>query len=110
AALTTPALAGHPVSVLAPRELSATRIIDVIAAAGGHELRLAVGAHGPGGWSIPGSIPIAMTVDGIAPPFGGAAGRGAPTGKPAAGVRLVLDSAPEGAIKAAKAADHGALT
>ena len=92
AALTTPALAGHPVSVLAPRELPAARIVDVIAAAGGHELRLAVGVRGPGGWSSPGSIPVAMTV------------------KPAAGVRLALDSSPEVAIKAAKAADRAALT
>jgi hypothetical protein len=91
-ALATPALAGHPVSVLAPRELSAARIVDVIAAAGGHELRLAIGVRGPGGWSVPGAIPIAMTV------------------KPAAGVRLVLDDTPEVAIKAAKAADRGALT
>jgi hypothetical protein len=92
AALTTPALAGHPVSVLAPRELPAARIVDVIAAAGGHELRLAVGARGPGGWSIPGSIPIALTA------------------RPAAGVRLTLDSSPDLAIKAAKAADRAALT
>ncbi|MEO7729748.1 MAG: hypothetical protein ABIY55_02165 [Kofleriaceae bacterium] len=92
AALATPALAGHPVSVLAPRDLSAARIVDVIAAAGGHELRLAVGARGPGGWSIPGSIPLALT------------------NKPSAGVRLTLDSSPDLAIKAAKAADRGALT
>ena len=91
AALTTPALAG-PISVLAPRELPAARIVDVIAAAGGHELRLAVAARGPGGWSVPGSIPIAMTA------------------KPASGIRLAVDSSPENAIKAAKAADHAALT
>jgi len=91
-ALATPALAGHPVSVLAPRDLPAARIVDVIAAAGGHELRLAVGARGPGGWSIPGAIPVALT------------------GKPSAGVKLTLDSSPDVAIKAAKAADRAALT
>jgi hypothetical protein len=92
-ALTTPALDGKPIAVLAPRELPATRIVDVIAAAGGHELRLAVGARGPGGWSVPGTIPIAM----IARPV-------------AAGLRLTLDGTPDLAIKAATAAPRAQLT
>jgi len=92
AALRTPALAGQPISVLAPRELPAARVADVVAAAGGHELRLAVGARGPGGWSLPGAIPIAMT------------------SKPSAGVRITLDSAIDAAVKAAKAAPAAELT
>ncbi len=92
AALATPALAG-PLAVLAPRELPAARIVDAIAAAGGHELRLAVGARGPGGWSMPGVIPIAL----LARPAAG-------------GVRLTLDSTPDTAIKAASATPRAELT
>jgi hypothetical protein len=89
AALTRPALAGRPIAVLAPYALDAARIADVIGAAGGHDLRLAVAAGGPPGWNVPGTLPIAL----VARPAVG-------------GVRLVLDSAAgAGAADAANAAD-----
>jgi hypothetical protein len=98
-ALSRPALAGHPVAVVAPYALDAARVADVIDAAGGHELRLAVAGGGPAGWDVPAALPIALG------------------GRPlAAAVQLVLaapagtpgatdaSSAAEPAIRAARAA------
>lgn len=73
------------VAVVAPRELPAARLAEVVAAAGGHRLELTVGAHGPGGWTMPGSLPIALI--------------GKPDPKAA---KLALGGSPELAIKAAK--------
>ncbi|HEU4733402.1 MAG TPA: hypothetical protein VFT22_36165, partial [Kofleriaceae bacterium] len=36
------------------------RLADVVAAAGGHELRLAVAGRGPRGFSAPAALPIAL--------------------------------------------------
>lgn len=62
AALAAPALAGQPIAVLAPRSLPAARIAQVVAAAGDHELRLAIAIPGPGGWAIPTTLPVALSV------------------------------------------------
>ncbi|TMQ02591.1 MAG: hypothetical protein E6J90_12640 [Deltaproteobacteria bacterium] len=75
-----------PWAVLAPHALAAARVAQVVAAAGGHELRLAVAVPGPGGWSVPGALPIALTA------------------RPADGARIAL-GAPGDAIAAARAAD-----
>jgi hypothetical protein len=95
AALAKPALAEHPAALLAPSGLAATRLIDVIGAAGGHDIRLAVATQGPPGWIIPGTVPISL----IAKP---AAAR-------AAGVRLALDATADEAIKAARATSRADL-
>src|SRR5262249_36885823 len=92
AALARPEHAG-PVAVLAPRELPAARLLDAIRAAGGHELRLAVGDAELPGWTIPVTIPIAL---------------GASAARP--GLRLVLDASAFEAMKAAKAAPRAELT
>jgi hypothetical protein len=92
AALARPALAGRPVAVLAPYALDAARIADLVGAAGGHDLRLAVAAGGLPGWNVPGTLPIMLVA------------------KPAAGgVHLVLaasagDPRDAGAMNAASAA------
>lgn len=88
AALGKPALAGRPITLLAPTGLAAARIVEVIGAAGGHDLRLAVAVPGPGGWTLPGTLPIAL----VATP-----------GRAGAGVRLALDASPDAAIQAARA-------
>jgi len=51
---------GHPTLLLAPRALPAARLAVIVAAAGGHELRLAVAAPNPGGWSLPTALPVAL--------------------------------------------------
>jgi hypothetical protein len=94
AALDKPALAGHPVALLAPEGLGATRIVEVIGAAGGHDVRLAVAAEGPPGWTLPGTVPISL----IAKPA-----------QAGAGIRLALDANADEAIKAAKAAPRADL-
>ncbi|HEU0034403.1 MAG TPA: hypothetical protein VFQ53_27460 [Kofleriaceae bacterium] len=84
------------VTVFAPRELPAARIVDALAVTGGTEARLAVAAHGaPTGWTLPGTIPIALAAAGD---------------KPA--TTLVLDADPDTVIKdaKAKAATLGAVT
>ena len=95
AALGTPALAGHPVALLAPNGLRAARLVEVIGVAGGHDLRLAVAAPGPRGWTLPGTVPISLQ---------GKPARGAGTG-----VRLVLDATGFEAMKAAKATPRAKL-
>ena len=87
AALGKPALAG-PIALLAPTGLAATRVAQVIGAAGGHELRLAVAVPGPGGWTLPGTLPIAL----VATP-----------GHAGTGIRLALDASPDAAIEVARA-------
>jgi hypothetical protein len=78
---------GDPVALLAPRSLPAARIADVVAAAGGHDLRLGVGLPGPGGWTLPGTLPVALLA------------------RPAAhGVRIELAGDPAPAIAAVRAA------
>ncbi|HEX4419279.1 MAG TPA: hypothetical protein VH165_15310 [Kofleriaceae bacterium] len=52
--------ADHPAAVLAPHALHATRVAEVVAAAGGHPVRLAVAVPGPRGWSAAGTLPIAL--------------------------------------------------
>jgi hypothetical protein len=94
AALARPERAGHPAAVLAPRELPASRIIDAVAAAGGHELRLAGGDLELLGWTIPVAIPIAL--------------RASAPGRPA-GMRIVLDATAFEAMKAVKAAPRAEL-
>ena len=95
AALAKPALAGHPVALLAPSGLAVTRLIDVIAAAGGHDLRLAVEVPGPPGWTVPGTVPISLSAK--------------PAHTDGAGVRLALDATADEPIKAAKTAPRDAL-
>ena len=87
-------LAGHPVALLAPNGLGAARIADVIAAAGGHDLRLAVAAQALRGWSIPGTVPISLLDK---PPPG------------TSGIRLTLGASPGEAMKAAKATPRAEL-
>jgi hypothetical protein len=86
AALAKSGAAGAPVAVLAPPALGAARIAEVIAAAKGRELRLAVAQPGPGGWTLPGTLPIDLV------------GR-------RAGPALRLGGAADAAIHAAEAAD-----
>jgi len=87
AALARPALAGHAVAVLAPYALDAGRIADVVGAAGGHELRLAVAMGNTLGWTVPGVMPIGLFV-----------------GPAKGGVRIVLNAS------AADADDGGATS
>jgi hypothetical protein len=77
-----------PVAVLAPRALAAARIAQVVDAAGGHDLRLVVATPGPGGWAVPGTVPIAL----VARPAAG-------------GARIALGASAEAAIAATRAAD-----
>jgi hypothetical protein len=95
AVLAAPALAGHPVLLLAPRALPAARLAAVVAAAGGHELRLAVAAPNPGGWILPAALPIALIA------------RGAPRRPKIAGdgIHLLLANNIDALVHAASAAD-----
>jgi hypothetical protein len=72
-----------PIAMIAPRALPADRIARAIAAAGGAELRLAVGVPGPGGWILPAALPVALIA------------RGAP-----GGMRIALDEPAAAAIAA----------
>jgi hypothetical protein len=84
------ALAQGPIAVLAPQGLAAGRIADAVAAAGGHEVRLAVGVPGPGNWVIPAALPTVLTA--------------APSVPAAPRLRLALDATGDAAIQAAQAA------
>ncbi len=90
AALARPELAGQPIALLAPSGLAATRIVEVIGAAGGHDLRLAVAVPGPQGWTFPGTVPISLTAT---PGTGDTGGTS---------IQLTLDATAGGAIKTAK--------
>lgn len=94
AALARPAFAGKPVALLAPRELAAERVYEAVAAAGGHDLRLAVATLVLRNWIIPGTVPIALT---------------AKAPRQAGGVQIALDDTAVEAIKAAKAAPRDKL-
>lgn len=49
------------IAVIAPKELPARRLVDVALAAGTHPLVLAVEAAGaPGGWHLPGTVPVVL--------------------------------------------------
>jgi hypothetical protein len=93
AALRRRELAGKPVALLAPRQLPAERIYEAVAAAGGHDLRLAVARLELRNWVIPATVPIALTA------------------RPArrAGVRLALDDTAVEAIKSAQATPRAKL-
>ena len=91
AALTKLAPAG-PIAVFAPHGLPAARLAALVAARGPATLHLAVVATGPVGWSMHGTVPVAL---GHIP---------AP-----AGVRLVVDDTGDAAVTAAKAASRDAL-
>lgn len=108
AALAVPALASQPVAVLAPYGLSAARVAEVVAHAGGRELRLAAALPGPGGWTVPGTIPVALLGEPRAahPTTGPRPGSAAPA--PGPGIALSLGSA-DAAIAAAHAASPEAL-
>jgi hypothetical protein len=93
AALARPELAGHPVALLAPRQLPMTRIIEAVAAAGDRDIRLAVGDLELLHWSIPATVPISLRT--------GPAARD--------GLRFVLDATGFEALKAVKAAAPEAL-
>lgn len=86
AALATPAFAGRAAAVLAPRALPAARIAQVVAAAKGHEVRIAAGAPGPGGWSVPVAVPVALIA------------------RSPGGVRIALGGDASAAVAAARAA------
>jgi hypothetical protein len=90
AALARRELADQPIALLAPSGLPASRIVDVVGAAGGHALRLAVGAPGPGGWLLPTVVPVAL----LATPA-------------ASSRRLTLAASPGSAIDGARAARSG---
>jgi hypothetical protein len=79
------------VALFAPAGMPASRIVEVVALAGGTtELVLAVTAQaGPGGWAMYGIVPIALRTAG---------------GKAARGVSLALSASADEAVKAAKAA------
>lgn len=89
AALAKPELAGHPIALLAPNGLGAARVVEVVAAAGGHDLRLAVADVQVRGWTVPVTVPISLL--------------GKPVGAGPTGVRLTLDATGYEAAKAAKA-------
>jgi hypothetical protein len=95
AALARRELAGEPVALLTPRELPAERIYEAVAAAGGHELRLAVARLELRNWVIPATVPIALAA--------------APRRRAAAGLRFILDGTAVEAIKAAQAAPRARL-
>ena len=97
AALARPELAGQPIALLAPSGLAATRIVEVIGAAGGHDLRLAVASPGPRGWTLPGTVPISLTAK---PGAGGTGGTS---------IRIPLDATALDAIKTAKATPRADL-
>jgi hypothetical protein len=85
--------AGSPVALLAPRQLPASRIVEAVAAAGGHDIRLAVARLELRNWVIPATVPVGLTAK--------AARRG--------GVRLTLDDTAVDAIKAAQATPRARL-
>jgi hypothetical protein len=95
AALGKPPFAGQPLALVAPRELPAERIYEAVAAAGAHDVRLAVATLVLRNWIIPGTVPVALTAR---PPRGAGAG-----------VRIALDDTAVEAIKAAKAAPRDKL-
>lgn len=96
AALARPEVTG-PVALLASQDIPASQIVEVVAAAGGHEIRLAVADLELLGWIIPGTVPIALTVPSAR----------APAGK---GARFALDANAFEAAKAAKATPREQLT
>lgn len=80
------------VAIVAPRELPAARIADVVAAAA-HPMQLTVAAGGPGNWSLPGALPVTLGA------------KAAP-----AGFRIALGADAGDAVRTAKLAKPGALT
>jgi hypothetical protein len=73
------------IALIAPRAMPARRLLDVVAAAGAHQLVLAVAAGGPEGWDLPGVVPIAHSA------------------KRAPGaLRLELGDSPDAALRALK--------
>ena len=88
ARLAAPELSGRPIALLAPGGLAASRIVDVLGAAGGHEVRLAVATPGPGGWMLPRVVPVAVA---------------APPARPG-GLRITLGADPVAALEASRAA------
>jgi hypothetical protein len=79
-------LDGAAVAVIAPTKMPAKRLLDVIAARGKHDLRLAVAASGaPQSWTLAGLVPVTMV----------AARKGDKT-------TLALDEDADAAVKAAK--------
>lgn len=92
AELGKPERAGSPVALLAPRQLPAARIVDAVAAAGSHDVRLAVARLELRNWIIPATLPVGLTAR---------PGRG--------GVRFTLDDTAVEAIKAAQAAPRPKL-
>jgi hypothetical protein len=86
AALGKHGLAGNPIALIAPRQLPAVRIYEAVAAAGGHDLRLAVARLELRNWILPATVPVTLT---------------ARPGR-RAGVRLGLDDTAVDAIKAAQ--------
>jgi hypothetical protein len=94
------------ITMIAPKAMAARRLIEVVAAAGAHELVLAAaGTGGPEGWSLPGVVPVTLSV---AAPAGPAASGAADTAG-AAGVAgvpaplaLTLGASPDDALRAIK--------
>jgi hypothetical protein len=86
------------IAMLAPKGMAARRLIEVVAAAGAHELVLAAAAPGgPEGWSLPGVVPVALSA---------AAPSAAAT---ASGITLALGASPDAAIRALKDAPDAQL-
>jgi hypothetical protein len=87
------------IALIAPRAMSARRLLDVVAAAGAHKLVLAAAAAGaPEGWSLPGVVPVVLSA---APATATAEAPGA--------LRLELGESADGAIRAVKEAPAAAL-
>jgi hypothetical protein len=82
------------IALIAPRAMSARRLLDVVKAAGAHKLVLAAAVAGaPEGWTLPGVVPVVLSA---APPDAGA-------------LRLELGESADGAVRAVKEAPAAAL-
>lgn len=85
------------IAMIAPKGMAAQRLIEVVAAAGAHELVLAAAAPGgPEGWTLPGVVPVALSAPGSGP--------AAPGGLP-----LALGESPDAAVRAIKDAPAAQL-
>jgi len=121
AALAGPRYAGQPVLVLAPHAMLAGRIADAVAAAGGHDLRLAIGVPGIGEWVVPGTMTVSLHAPGKAKakakavaatqakPKPDAAAGGAAAAAAPIELRLELAAAAAGAIRTLRDVDLDAL-
>jgi hypothetical protein len=109
AVLAGPRYAGQPVAVLAPHAMPAGRIADAVAAAGGHDLRLAIGVAGPGEWMVPAAMTVSLNVPAKAK-RGTPRPAGAATAPAPADLRFELGAAASGAILIVRQTDREVLS